>query len=72
MADIVWIECTVFLQVAAIVVVHLVHVVAAVHMKLAALQDYKHIVIQLVYNKVINSAMIMGFSIWDQDMERQD
>ena len=56
----------------AIVVVQLVHVVADVHMNLAALQDYKHIVIQLVYNKVINSAMSMGFSIWDQDTACQD
>tara|TARA_S200000501_G_C20279794_1_gene506695 strand:+ start:82 stop:285 length:204 start_codon:yes stop_codon:yes gene_type:complete len=66
------IEIIVFPLAVAIVVVHLVHVVAAVHMNLAALQDYKLIVIQLVYNKVINSAMITGFSIWDQDMECQD
>lgn len=72
MADIVWIECIVFPQVTAIVVVRVAPAAAAVHMKLAALQDYKHIVIQLVYNKVINSAMTMGFSIWDQDMDCQD
>ena len=72
MADIVWIECNVFPHQIAIVVVQLVLAVAGVHMKLAALQDYKHIVIQLVYNKVINSATSMDFSIWDQDMDCQE
>ena len=72
MADIVWIECIVFPQEIAIVVVQLVHVVAGVHIQMALLQDYKHIVIQLVYNKVINSATSMDFSIWDQDTEHQD
>ena len=72
MADIVWIECNVFPHQIAILAARLALAAAGVHMKLAALQDYKHIVIQLVYNKVINSAIIMDFSIWVQDTEHQD